>query len=229
MSKQQDGFSAVEGLLILIIAGLIGFTGWYVWHSTKKTDDTLSSADKTAQSSNSTSTPKKSPTTINYTDDSKTYTLTYPKAWTVDGLKWNGGSGHTIEAIQNSFVQLDPPNPSKISSLGDGRANGPTFIVRNSGDLNAALEDQLGAGTQPDGKPFEPKELTINGNKASQQTVQSDNYTDENYFITNGKVTIVAFFRVKQTADSTISAPGFDNTSSLNEFTAIVKSVKFLN
>lgn len=31
MRKNQKGFSAIEGLLILVIVGIIGGTGWYVW------------------------------------------------------------------------------------------------------------------------------------------------------------------------------------------------------
>jgi hypothetical protein len=38
MNKNQRGFSVVEGLLILVIVGTIGFIGWYVWKSKNKTD-----------------------------------------------------------------------------------------------------------------------------------------------------------------------------------------------
>ncbi len=37
MKKNQNGFSAVEGLLILVIVGLLGGVGWYVWQN--KQDD----------------------------------------------------------------------------------------------------------------------------------------------------------------------------------------------
>jgi len=43
--RNIKGFSAVEGLLILIIAGILGFTGWYVYSSHNKTSDTLTNAD----------------------------------------------------------------------------------------------------------------------------------------------------------------------------------------
>jgi hypothetical protein len=39
MSKNQKGFSAIEGLLIFIIVGIIAGVGWYVWDSNKKTND----------------------------------------------------------------------------------------------------------------------------------------------------------------------------------------------
>jgi Tfp pilus assembly protein PilX len=48
MSKNQKGFSVVEGLLILVIVGILGGTGWYVWNSNKKTNDLLNSVDKSS-------------------------------------------------------------------------------------------------------------------------------------------------------------------------------------
>jgi flagellin-like protein len=49
--KNQKGFTAIEGLLILIAVTLIGFVGYYVWHTQKQTDKTLDQADKSSQSS----------------------------------------------------------------------------------------------------------------------------------------------------------------------------------
>jgi Tfp pilus assembly protein PilV len=48
MRRNQQGFSVVEGLLILVIVGILGFTGWFVWHARQTADKTLSSADKSA-------------------------------------------------------------------------------------------------------------------------------------------------------------------------------------
>lgn len=44
--KTSKGFTLIEGLLILVIVGLIGGTGWYVWSSHNKTNSILSSADQ---------------------------------------------------------------------------------------------------------------------------------------------------------------------------------------
>lgn len=44
--KNQKGFTVVEGLLIFAIVAVIGFAGWFVYSSQKKTNDTL---NKTAQ------------------------------------------------------------------------------------------------------------------------------------------------------------------------------------
>jgi uncharacterized protein (UPF0333 family) len=47
----QKGFSAVEGLLILIIILLVGFIGYYVWHTQKTTDKTIDTASNATKSS----------------------------------------------------------------------------------------------------------------------------------------------------------------------------------
>lgn len=50
MSKNQKGFSAIEGLLIFIIVAIIAGVGWYVWDSNKKTNDILNNAEKSSGS-----------------------------------------------------------------------------------------------------------------------------------------------------------------------------------
>lgn len=47
LSKTQRGFSAVESLLIVVILGLVGFTGWFVYHSKQTADKTLASSNST--------------------------------------------------------------------------------------------------------------------------------------------------------------------------------------
>jgi hypothetical protein len=49
MKKTQSGFSLVEGLLIILILAIIGFGGYYVWHTQKQTDKTLDTAVTTSQ------------------------------------------------------------------------------------------------------------------------------------------------------------------------------------
>ena len=39
----QNGFSALEGLLILVILAIISFTGYYVWHTRQATTKTYAS------------------------------------------------------------------------------------------------------------------------------------------------------------------------------------------
>jgi len=49
MSQKQQGFSAVEALLILVVIGILGFTGWYVYHARQPSDKDYSSATTTGQ------------------------------------------------------------------------------------------------------------------------------------------------------------------------------------
>jgi Tfp pilus assembly protein PilE len=45
---KQNGFSAVEAILIIFIVGIIGFVGWYAWHTKQMADESL--ANKNAAS-----------------------------------------------------------------------------------------------------------------------------------------------------------------------------------
>jgi hypothetical protein len=50
--KSQKGFAVLEGLLILVIVGIVGGTGYYVWHSKAQADKNLdnAAADKISSS-----------------------------------------------------------------------------------------------------------------------------------------------------------------------------------
>lgn len=47
----RQGFAVVETLLVVVIAAILGGTGYYVYHANKKTGDTLTSASQAANSS----------------------------------------------------------------------------------------------------------------------------------------------------------------------------------
>lgn len=49
MKRLQSGFTVIEVLLILIIVGLIGGTGWYVWHANNNANKNLDIAANTSQ------------------------------------------------------------------------------------------------------------------------------------------------------------------------------------
>lgn len=46
MYKSQKGSSVVYALLLLVIVGIIGGTGWYVWNSNKNTNNSLNKASQ---------------------------------------------------------------------------------------------------------------------------------------------------------------------------------------
>ncbi len=44
--NNQSGTGVLEALLILVIVGILGFTGWFVWSSQKSANDTYNNTDK---------------------------------------------------------------------------------------------------------------------------------------------------------------------------------------
>jgi cytoskeletal protein RodZ len=56
--QKEQGFGAIEALLIVIIVGLVGFAGWYVYNSQKSSNNTFdesANTNITAQSAQTTS------------------------------------------------------------------------------------------------------------------------------------------------------------------------------
>ena len=85
MKKNQKGFSLIEGLLILVIVGLLGGVGWYVWQSSEKTKQSLENVS-TVDLKTPVSSTKEDSTKVNkkeYKDDKRTFKFTYPFDWTL--------------------------------------------------------------------------------------------------------------------------------------------------
>lgn len=50
-SVTQSGFAALEAVLILVIVAILGFTGWFVWHSKQAADKSLNNTANSSASS----------------------------------------------------------------------------------------------------------------------------------------------------------------------------------
>jgi hypothetical protein len=77
MYKKQNGFGVVEVILILVVIGIIGFTGWRVYEANKEVEN-LSSETKTSTTSNGSSSDENSL----YIVDNVSFEM--PKGWFVD-------------------------------------------------------------------------------------------------------------------------------------------------
>lgn len=78
LSKSELGFGTVEIILVIIILALIGVVGWFVYKN----------QNKTTTSSNTTTGPVNTPTTVDpyadwtaYSSSDGQYSLKYPKTW----------------------------------------------------------------------------------------------------------------------------------------------------
>lgn len=100
--KSQKGFSAVETILLVIIVGLIGFTGWYVYTSNGKANKTLDQANSVQ---NSTPTVKESNKTYESTAI-KGLSFKYPTSWILENgeTAFDGTDTTTLTSPQGSKV-----------------------------------------------------------------------------------------------------------------------------
>lgn len=121
----------VESVLILVIAGLIGGTGYYVWHTKQQTDKSLNNSQDISANTQHTSTSK-----ITTPDSTKTYTNTkygfsfkYPTAWKLSTNLVDTGRGGpegdiAVESPSGTKVHVDPNFGGKGGDCVDLEANG---------------------------------------------------------------------------------------------------------
>lgn len=106
MSKlQQTGFTVVEGVLILIVICLLGFSGWYVWHTR--------SAITSPQKTEATRQPAANITWKSLTLKNEKLRLQYPSSWRVkdftsdqysDNVAFTGSNGFTVHIMSGVGV-----------------------------------------------------------------------------------------------------------------------------
>lgn len=230
MKKNQKGFSAVEGILILVIIGVLGFVGWYVRDSKKE-------VDKTSQASSATSTKPKlnsfsaiSPVEgalSTYISTSKIYSLDYPSDWSVTETSPPSGPGPgSGQLAEAKAVLFSSPEAPKTTSVDDLKAGVSVNVYRDVTDFDKNITSVLGNSSP--GQPYEHVVLQINGNKAHYEKINwGGSYTDHNVYIVHDNIAIAVHFREKQ--DSSVGYPSttYDDSASLPGFKTIVSSIKF--
>lgn len=132
--KKQNGFSAVEGLLIILVIALIGFGGWYEWkHDDQKPAENLVSTQETnVASSGSDDQPAAPEDWKQYTNQDFNLSFYHPSDWSVNVKPYgelslallspdysaplNEAGNNTIESGYNLDVSV---NTTATSSLND--------------------------------------------------------------------------------------------------------------
>lgn len=57
LKLKQKGFTVIEGILLLVIVGILGFTGWYVWHSRVTSESSYNKTQSISETTSSTRGP----------------------------------------------------------------------------------------------------------------------------------------------------------------------------
>lgn len=101
MKSGQRGFTVVETLLVLILLAIIGFTGYYVWHTQKNTNSTYNNSAKLNSPANSTSSKTSTSNKIDTAAAEKLVNDFYTQYYQANG-------GSNVDSA---------PNPDQMKSL----------------------------------------------------------------------------------------------------------------
>ena len=107
--QNQSGFSAVEGLLILVVVGILGFTGWYVLQA-------KSNADKSLNSNHSTAPIIKKKAAADTKTPIPDVTLADPEGWKK--------CEHKVEKVSFSYPATWTGDCKFVDTNGDGKKYG---------------------------------------------------------------------------------------------------------
>lgn len=142
--RNQRGMGAVEVLLILVVVGILGFTGYFVWHSQQSTSKTL---DQTAKTDSSASAPATSqtktaaPKMLSATMDpsiGKQISFSYPDTWKLD----KGALQHNPYTVQKFTVTSPSGKLSVVYETSNGGLGG-ACIPSEQGTLTTFSTESL--------------------------------------------------------------------------------------
>jgi hypothetical protein len=127
LSKSQDGFSAVEVLLLLVIVGIIGGVGYFVMNSQKKTNTTLEDTSKSqgeVQKAEKKET-KVDPTTkwLKYISQNGKYSASIPDGWELLTMKGEDN----IHAWNMTNITYSEGKSAKVDVLDGGGRDGSSI------------------------------------------------------------------------------------------------------
>lgn len=126
IQNNQQGFSAVEAVLIIVVLGILGFTGWFVYKSQKDTSKTLNNSGNSSVNTNKKSTAPKDETAewTEYNSANNTYALRIPDGWK---LTENGDDGMIYGTGNNILYQ--PGVLASVTHTTEGRDGLYGFFV----------------------------------------------------------------------------------------------------
>jgi hypothetical protein len=215
----NKGFTVIESLLILVVVGILGFTGWFVWHSTQKVNQTNKNAVSDSQ-----------PAVYNkkYTDTAKVFTLTYPANWKLTFDSPQGGEG-------------SPPPPTDWSKVSRSFSLLPSDIPVNDTfgrDVHVSMSATSDAISLISENKLDKNhtitQFKINGNTTYLDRLvyvgpnAAEKYTDDYYTIIKGEKALTLMFRESYYHNSVTPNENWNDSNDLPALKDIVNSVRFL-
>lgn len=119
MSKNQKGFSTIEGVLIVVIVLLLGAVGWVVYN--KNYNKTPRNSTTNTSTTNQTSTEKKT-TTKSASLGNASYSLALPNGWNFKEVSTEDSANEKLVYV------IDPTNTLQleVQILGSAATSGST-------------------------------------------------------------------------------------------------------
>jgi hypothetical protein len=197
ISKNRKGFSAVEGLLIILILVVIGGVGYMVYHNDHKAK-TVSASTTAGKTSTASSTKSTTETTANpyagwkqYCDGIDKYCFKYPSTWQFSDKSFPG----------QSYVTLTDPSDSVLAIYnnpysGDG-ITGSSFTANLIAPLASDKNISVIGGYWAE-QAGSPMYMIVNSSDISPDTVtsgtvqlNSNQFTDTDNTAKNGTMTLM--------------------------------------
>jgi len=155
-TSDQKGFSVIEALLVLVVIGILGFTGWYVYHAKQTSNKDYSDA------ASSTVPAFKTKKTVNTTTDTQSKVSVYTLSSV--GASFSYPSDFSVLTYPNGVGVKSPDYQSASNFLKISRGSAlvvsyNTFSVGS--DTDASLTSQ--AASVANGTPTSSKFITVAG------------------------------------------------------------------
>jgi hypothetical protein len=124
----QSGFAVIEAVLVLVIVGILGFTGYFVWHAKQSTDKSLDNTAKsqpaTAKKSSQQATPDvltgEAANWLEYISPNKEYSMRLADGWKLNHCK---GTPYLYTYI-HSDISPKPGTKAVVSDIDCGSDGG---------------------------------------------------------------------------------------------------------
>lgn len=174
----SNGIGAVEGLLILVIVGLVCGTGYYVFSKNNEDTNSKSAAQQASVTEDSSRKDAVPEGWKEYTNDEYGFSFNLPGTWKVNESKLNPNDSATKQLLSVSFAPSDSTHDFMTVEVLDMKFD---EMLKNEwfNDKNI-FESQ-----SPD-----RKEVTLNGHKGHQYMSYGDPDTFYTFYEVSGRLII---------------------------------------